>query len=147
MHISRASIWDNLMHGSVAAEYNVLLTYKNDNYFKIEVDNIGLRLFYESSLIGYWYPKSSLIMPVHSYVDMLADITFIPSVTQVYDIYDKWEQNNLYLDIEFTGDGTAYLLNSNLALYSMSLDLQMPHYREGITLQSDRSACTCPNDI
>lgn len=142
----RASIWDNLEHGSTAAEYQVLLTYKNNNYFRITIENVGLRLFYESALIGYWYPKQKIVMPSHSYIDVLSQITFIPSATQVYSIYDQWEHNSLYLDIEFTGNAKAYLLNTDIMLYSMSLDLNMPHYREGISVPTDRTGCACPSD-
>ena len=140
-------------------EYDVLFTVKNNNYFSVELSNIGMRVFYNDALIGYYYSSDSknndkdrsesVYIPSHSLIDIMIPITFSPGITQAYTIWTLYQDNNLPLEIDFFADTSTYLFNKNndIKILDMHLNLQMTDYVIGVNITTDRTDCNCPENL
>ena len=116
------SIWSSLKEGSLATKYDVLLTLRNDNYFGIELNNGGLRIYHDNSLIGTYYQDQQIKLKSHSLNDYIIEVTFSPALSQAYTIYNLFENNNLNIEIDMFGDVKGYLLdNKNLQIFNVRL--------------------------
>ena len=148
-------IWSSIIHGSPQMQYDGLFTIENNNYLSVELSNIGVRLYYGQSLIGYYYstnPKDedlSVYIPSHSIIDVLVPITFSPGISQAYTIWSLYQENNLSLEIDLFADTRTYLFGKerHLKLFDMHVNLQLNDYIIGVNITTDRSECKCPKSL
>ena len=148
------AIFESLAHGSLQVNFDSLYTIKNNNYFSVQLKNVGLRIYFEQSLIGYYYSKqdvnaSNVYLQSHSLVDVLVPITMKPGLAESITIYDQYQRNNLSLEINFFADTQTYLFNkdNNIRILDLHVNLQFPHYLVGANISTDRAYCNCPEDI
>lgn len=152
------AIWSSLVHGSPQITYDVLFTVKNNNYVSVDLSNIGLRLYHNNALIGYYYSSDNLnlktndlsvYIPSHSITDILVPVTFSPAISQAYTIYDLYQKNKLSLEIDLFADTNAYLFRKkrHIKLFDMHFNLQLRDYIVGVNITTDRSECACPEHL
>ena len=149
-----AEIWSSLIHGSVQSKYDILLTLKNNNYFSIQMTELSVRIYYQGTLIGYWYSESAdggeyaVYIPSHAIVDVMAKVTFIPTVSEAITLYNLYEANALHLEIDLMGKTRTYLLNkqSDLKLFDEYFNLDSKDFVIGASIKTDRTNCNCGVD-
>ena len=129
-------------HGQYSMSYDALLTIKNNNYFSMKIDKIGIRLYYKSWLVGYRYPNQTLYLPTHSYGDILSQMILISSQEQLSQMYQSWINDSMSIKVEMTGTGHAYFLNTNFVLYSINIDLEINDLKQSNIYNCDQQ-CLC----
>eukprot|EP01083_Nonionella_stella_P115168 341141_1 len=145
-HAQWTHIWSSLAHDSPQTTYNMLLTVRNNNYFNVYFSDISTRIYYDKVLIGYWYPHQyDMYISSHSMMDILAEVTFIPPISDAIAIYNQYEENNLHLEIHFIGNTKSYFLDKNkkMKLFNTHFNLDKTNFVIGATKSMDMSDCYC----
>ena len=144
---NRETIFSSIIHGGgLQEEYDILLTFDNQNRFTVEISDVKMRMYYQKDMIGYWYPPSnqSWKAPAGTLNDMLAKVTMTPPISEAYTIYEKYYNNSLNLEIEFEAYGRASIMGIGIG---MDIVVTYPNYLIGATLPEDRTKCKCPSDF
>lgn len=139
------SILSSLTHGAAEMQAINLLTIANRNRFHLTLSSPRMHIFFQDSLVGVWNSTKQIDMPPGTYTDLLVNVTMAPGVTTAVTLYDEYENNDLYLDIVFSGHGVA-TLGTSLTVREMEINYKLSHYLVGESLIGDRSGCSCPVD-